>query len=350
MPPRVLYDIKNITHKYENGPVTVDIESLAVGEGSVTGLIGPNGSGKSTLLKILAFLEPLAGGRILFEGEDSAGRSAELRRAVTYLLQDSYLLKRSVYENIAYGLKLRGRTDAIKERIYDSLRRVGLAPEEFASRPWYRLSGGEVQRAALASRLALYPKVLLLDEPTANVDEASAQLVKDAAISAWKEWGTTVIIATHDLPWLYEVSTDIVSLYYGRVIGRGVENIIGGEWRVNGRYVLRLLPDGQSVIGLRGNAENIAAAMLSPDKINIVPPERTNGVKNNTLKGIVTHMALERGTANVLLSVDVCGLVLKARTTVEQAVRGGIFPSSGIALSFSASDVRWLEKSCVPRS
>lgn len=344
MPSKVLYDIRNITHKYDNDIVTVDIGSLEVNEGSVMGLVGPNGSGKSTLLKILAFLEPLAGGKIFFDGEDSASRSTELRRSVTYLLQDSYLLKRSVCDNIAYGLKLRGETRGIKERIYDSLRRVGLAPAEFADRPWYRLSGGEVQRAALASRLALRPRVLLLDEPTANVDEASAQLVKDAAISAWKEWGTTVVIATHDLPWLYEVSTDIVSLYYGRVVGRGVGNIIGGEWRVNGRYAMRLLPDGQRVVGLRENAENIAAAMLSPDKISIVPPERAGGVKNNILNGIVTHMALERGTGSVLLSVDVCGLTLKARAAVEQAIRGGIFPASEVTLSFSASDVLWLER------
>lgn len=355
MPPKVLYDIRNITHKYEDGPVTVDIGSLEVTEGSVTGLVGPNGSGKSTLLKILAFLEPLAGGQIFFDGEDSACRPTELRRSVTYLLQDSYLLKRSVYENIAYGLRLRGATCGMKERIYDSLRRVGLDPEEFAERRWYRLSGGEVQRAALASRLALHPKVLLLDEPTANVDEASAQLVKDAAMSAWREWGTTVIIATHDLQWLYEVSTDIISLYYGRVIGRGVENMITGEWRVNGRYALRLLPDGQRVIGLRGSADSIAAAVLSPDKINISQPEQPSGeknsntVKNNTLKGIVTQMALERGTESVLLSVDVCGLMLKARTTVQQATRCGIFPASGVTLSFSASDVRWLEKSRVSR-
>lgn len=344
MPPKILYDIKNITHRYDAGPVTVDIESLQIGEGSVTGLVGPNGSGKSTLLRILAFLEPLSGGRILFDGADCAGRAAEYRRAVTYLLQDSYLLKRTVYENIAYGLRLRGETNGIKERIEDSLRRVGLAPREFAGRQWYQLSGGEVQRAALASRLALRPKVLLLDEPTANVDEASAQLVKDAAISAWKEWGTTVVIATHDLVWLYEVSTDIVSLYHGRVIGLGVENIICGEWRMNGNCMLHLLPDGQCIRGLREDSADIAAAVLSPDKIEISSAEQAGNDGRNVLKGAVTQMALERGTGNILLSVDVCGLILRARTTEERVRNGKIFPASRVALSFPASDIRWLEK------
>lgn len=344
MQPKVLYDIKNITHRYNGGPVTVDIKSLQVREGSVTGLVGPNGSGKSTLLKIFAFLEPLSGGKIFFDGEDCAGRAVESRRAVTYLLQDSYLLKRSVYDNIAYGLKLRGETNGMQERIDDSLRRVGLAPEEFASRQWYQLSGGEIQRAALASRLALHPKVLLLDEPTANVDEASAQLVKDAAISAWKEWGTTVIIATHDLVWLHEVSTDIVSLYHGRVIGLGVENIIRGEWRANGDRILYLLPDGQCVWGVRGGPGDIAAAVLSPDKIEISSAEQAINGGHNVLKGTVTQMALERGTGNILLSVDVCGLILKARTTEEQVRNGKIFPASRVALSFSDSDLCWLWK------
>jgi ABC-type cobalt transport system, ATPase component len=71
---------------------------------------------------------------------------------------------------------------------------------------------------ALAARLALHPKVLILDEPTANVDESSALLVKEAAVSAWKEWGTTVIVATHDLAWLTEVSTDIISLFRGKIV------------------------------------------------------------------------------------------------------------------------------------
>lgn len=344
MTARILYDIQNITHRYDGGPVTVNIESLLIKEGSVTGLVGPNGSGKSTLLKILAFLEPLAGGKIFFSGEDCAGRLAELRRSVTYLLQDSYLLKRSVYENIAYGLKLRGETNGVKERVCDSLRRVGLAPGEFADRQWYRLSGGEVQRAALASRLALHPRVLLLDEPTANVDEASAQLVKDAALAAWKEWGTTVIAATHDLVWLYEVSTDIVSLYHGRVIGLGAENIIHGDWTDGDGYIRHMLPDGQCVKGMRRDVKNIAAAVLSPSKIDVSTSEPAAGDGRNVLRGVVTQAALERGTSDVLLSVDVCGLILKARTTIRQARDEAIFPASRVTLSFSAADIRWLDK------
>lgn len=213
-----LYDIKNLRHSYGGGPVTLDIPELSIKQGGVFGLIGPNGSGKSTLLKILAFLELRYDGELRFMGEPAKGRETELRRNVTYLLQNPYLLKRTVYDNIAYGLKLRGETGGLDERVNDSLARVGLAPKEFAPRMWYRLSGGEVQRAALASRLALRAKVLLLDEPTANVDERSAELVKSAVISAWKDFGTTVIAATHDRAWLNEISTDVIALNYGRIV------------------------------------------------------------------------------------------------------------------------------------
>lgn len=344
MTAKILYDIQNVEHRYAGGPVTVNIEALRIKEGSVTGLVGPNGSGKSTLLKILALLEPPVSGKIFFDGVDTAGCEAELRRKVTYLLQDSYLLKRSVRDNIAYGLKIRGETSGMEERINDSLRRVGLAPEDFAGRPWFRLSGGEVQRAALAARLVLRPRVLLLDEPTANVDEASALLLKEAALSSWKEWGTTVITATHDLIWLHEISSDIVSLYNGRVIGFGAENIIHGEWCVNGGYVMRFLPDGQIIKGPRHVVRNIAAAVLSPAKIKISAAEVNRDSNSNALKGAVAQMTLERGTGNVLVSVDVCGLMLKAVMPLERARSEAIFPASRVTLSFAAADVRWLEK------
>ena len=338
---KYLYELSNLKHRYENGPVTLDIDSLKIAEGGVTGLVGPNGSGKSTLLKILAFLEPAAAGTVVFDGQAAAGRERELRRCVTYLLQDSYLLKRNIFENIAYGLRLRGETEGLKDRVYDAMARVGLAPEKFAERLWYRLSGGEVQRAALAARLALHPRALLLDEPTANVDEASAQLVKEAALSAWKEWGTTVVIATHDLVWLYEVSTDVVSLYRGRVAGLGAENIIQGGWRAEGGGLVKELADGSV---LRGPAcgTKVSGGILSPDEVAVAREEPPRAENMNVLRGIVTQMALERGSDRVLVSIDTAGLVLKARVAREKIAAEGIVPAAAVWLSFPVCKLRWL--------
>lgn len=224
-----LYEIHDLKQSYGRGTPGLDIADLTIEGSGITGLVGPNGSGKSTLLKILSFLLPYDDGTLLYRGSPAAGRESALRREVTYLLQDSYLLSRSVYENIAFGLRLRGNIGAseIDGRVKESLARVGLDPKKFASRQWYQLSGGEVQRVALAARLALRPRVLLLDEPTANVDERSAQLIMEAAVTEAEEHGVAVIAATHDLAWLYEMSSEVVSLYRGRV-AVGAENIFKG--------------------------------------------------------------------------------------------------------------------------
>ena len=214
-----IYSLRNVTHSYGTHSA-LSIEELDIRRGSVVELRGPNGSGKSTLLKILAFLEPFAG-ELLFDGSAARGREKELRREATLLLQEPYLLRRSVYENVAYGLKLRKLPRGeIDERVADSLGRVGLEPYSFARRPWFRLSGGEAQRVALAARFALRPRVLLLDEPTAGVDEASAALIRDAVCGSARDTGTTIVIATHDTDWLRDVpASRVVTLRNGRISG-----------------------------------------------------------------------------------------------------------------------------------
>lgn len=337
-----LYLLSSIKHRYGNGDITLNIDNLSIKKGSITGVVGPNGSGKSTLLKMLAFLEPSTDGTILYSGESSRGREKQLQREITYLLQEPYLLKRTVYENIAYGLKLRGETEKIKERIYDALKRVDLPPVNFANRSWQCLSGGEVQRVALATRLALHPKVLLLDEPTANVDEKSAQLVKEAALSSWKEWGTTVIIATHDLVWLHEVSTEIVSLYQGYVIGKEIENIIHGKWTVNKGAAVCRLSDGQILYGFCSLSSTIVAAIISPSKISISKTKQTPSEKINVLKGSITQLLLENSKDSVYVFIKVADIILKTRITVEQMKISSIYPSTEVWISFSSESLRWI--------
>ena len=337
-----LYEIHNLRQSYEKGRPNLDIAELSIDAGCVTGVVGPNGGGKSTLLKVLAFLIP-ASGEIIFDGRPAAGREREIRREVTYLLQESYLLKRSVFENVAYGLRLRGAEKRlIDTRVRDSLEAVGLAPEEFASRPWYRLSGGEVQRVALAARLALRPKALLLDEPTANVDEASAQLVMEAAVRASREYeyGAAVIVSTHDTAWLYEIASNVVSLYGGRVAGAGAENIFRGGWRREGGFMTRPFAGGQALFAWPGASAR--AAVLSPSDITVsseMPPRAENV---NVLRGVVSQLTLERASGAVLLSADVSGSVVKARLSAEDTARLALRPSSEIFLSFSYSSLRWL--------
>ena len=187
---------------------------------SVVGLVGPNGAGKSTLLKILALLIPPTRGRILVDGREAAD-PAGWRGRITMLLQEPYLLQRSVFDNVAYGLRIAGQSDGVRDRVDRALEAVGLDPAGFARRSWRELSGGEARRVALAARLALRPLALLLDEPTAGVDAPSAELIKKAALEARDAWGTTLLVASHDIDWLNGTADALVHLAAGRLTPAG---------------------------------------------------------------------------------------------------------------------------------
>lgn len=182
----------NLARSY-NGVPALNLPELRVEEGECLALTGRNGSGKSTLLRILAFLEKPDFGKLVYHGN-----SSNPRREVTLLLQDPYLLKCSVFQNVTLGLRLRGDTKNLEKRYEKAMHEAGFAdPMAYASRTQSMLSGGERQRVALAARLAIAPRVLLLDEPTAHVDAASEKIIY-ASVKACLERGVTILCATHD--------------------------------------------------------------------------------------------------------------------------------------------------------
>lgn len=219
MPP--LYRLEHVTQRYA-GREVLRVDALCVAEGECLGLTGPNGSGKSTLLRILGFLEAPASGLLEFLGHPAAGLSQNpawtLRRQAVLLDQSPYLLRRSVFGNVAYGLAVRGEREQ-RRRVAEALELVGLEPDRFASRPWRALSGGEARRVALAARLALRPKALLLDEPTANLDAESAARILEALRQARARWGCAILTASHDDPWLEALIDRKIKLFHGQLVG-----------------------------------------------------------------------------------------------------------------------------------
>ncbi len=212
-----IYKLSRVVQQY-NGRSVLELDSFVVHEGSIVGLSGHNGSGKSTLMRMLAFLEDPVSGDIYYDGQLVDYNGAPLRREVTMLTQEPYLLKRSVFRNVAYGLELRGAgREEIDESVYESLIQVGLDPDSFMNRQWFELSGGEAQRVALAARLAIKPRVLLLDEPTASLDRESTMLIHDAAVKVREKHGTTLVIVSHDHHWLEDVSDTIFRFAAGRM-------------------------------------------------------------------------------------------------------------------------------------
>lgn len=210
-----MYCLTDLQQTY-NGRRVLDIDRLDVGRGEVLAVLGPSGSGKSTLLRLLNFLEQPSGGTLIFDGQMVDDRLLlEQRRRVTTVFQRPALLRRSVADNIGYGLKLRG------EKLPDDelaawLDRLGLA--HLARQRADKLSAGEAQRVALARALVLRPDVLLLDEPSANLDPYNIGLIERLVAEAHAETGMTVVWVTHDIFQARRVAGRVAFLLGGRLV------------------------------------------------------------------------------------------------------------------------------------
>lgn len=204
--------------------------TLSLPKGGVTGISGPNGSGKSTLLKLLAFIERPDKGRVLFGGREAHPFSPAVRHRVTLMPQAPFLMNRSVFHNVSYGLKVKKDRVDVGLRVGEALSRVGLDGETFMGRRRHELSGGEAQRVALAARLILDPEVLILDEPTAGVDAASSFLIHQAIRAFAATPGKTVIVTSHDGAWLQGISDAMVFLFRGRRVNEKMGLMLFGPF------------------------------------------------------------------------------------------------------------------------
>jgi len=333
-----IFKINALKHAYV-GKTILDIAHLTVQPASIVGLIGPNGSGKSTLLKLLGLIEEPTQGKIYFDGRGVAPFSDEARFQITLLPQEPFLMKRNVFNNVAYGLKLRGNGGKVAEQVDKALSLVGL-PRDYARRPWYALSGGEAQRVALAARLALMPKVLLLDEPTASVDAPSAQLIKEASLRARQELGTTLIIASHDLQWLYEICDDILHLYKGCIFGTGRETIIFGPWQKldNGNWT-KILSDSQKLFVPQPPNQEVAAVI---DVLSISEDAANTTNEDVVLKGIVSRLNLERKTGEVFATILAADLPFTIRSKPSQNETPDLFPGKTVYISYRLDQIKWI--------
>ena len=193
--------------------------SLQIARGEAVGLVGPSGSGKSTLLMVMAGLEQANEGQVVVAGEDltrlSEDALARFRgRAVGIVFQSFHLIPTmTALENVAIPLELAGREDAL------TLARAELVSVGLGDRTGHypaQLSGGEQQRVALARALAPGPAILLADEPTGNLDEATGQEIMDLLFTKRAERGSTLVIVTHDAA-LARRCDRVVRMHSGRV-------------------------------------------------------------------------------------------------------------------------------------
>lgn len=337
------YKLNQLQHYYADKRV-LDIDGLQIQKGSITGLTGPNGSGKSTLLKIMAFALKPTTGEVWFNGRQEFPLSPRVRSRVTLLTQKPYLLKRSVFDNIAYGLKIRRDKDDLDNRIKEALKSVGLSYNEFAHRQWHELSGGEAQRVAMAARLILKPEVLLLDEPVASVDTKSAGQIRQAALAARRDWGCTLLIASHDLPWLYECSDTQISIANGRLFSTGKEHIIPPP------YDLSQKKSPVKWIGTKGKGEYIRLpprektdgfAVIQQKKIRICLKKEKESGWDNQITGEITSMLMEKSSHHIMTTLQAKDFSLNIRFSPDQATALNLLPGKRLILMFHSRDIEW---------
>ena len=214
-----LYRLSQLTKTYRNRRV-LDIPFLEIEGGKIYALMGPNGAGKTTLLNILGFLDSPSSGSVHFRSRPvqfTEPALQALRKEVVMVDQHPILFTTTVYKNLEFGLKVRKIAKSDRERmITESLEMVGM--QYFAQAPAHRLSGGETQRVALARAFAVAPKVLLCDEPTANVDEENQAVILRILRQINELKGISILFTTHDRAQALSLAQKSLRLDHGRIV------------------------------------------------------------------------------------------------------------------------------------
>src|SRR5512134_2124447 len=236
--------------------VALDNVSLEVPTGSLTALLGPSGSGKSTLLRVIAGLEAPDGGEIVISGEDATALAPQ-KRGVGFVFQHYAAFKHmTVWNNIAFGLKIRKRPKAeIAERVDRLLELVQL--QQFGHRYPAQLSGGQRQRMALARALAVEPEVLLLDEPFGALDARVRSELREWLRRLHEEVHVTTVFVTHDQEEAMEVADQIA------LMNRGVVEQVGGPRELYEH------PATEFVMSFVGTANRIGSLLVRPHDVAI---------------------------------------------------------------------------------
>lgn len=212
-----MLSLHDVSISYDGKPAVIDAD-LELADGQVLAVLGPSGSGKSTLLRAIAGLEPVAGGRISWDGADLA-RVPTYKRGFALMFQDGQLFGHlSVARNVGYALRLRRDPDRVA-RVRELLALVGL--EGFDDRLPATLSGGERQRVALARALAVRPRLLLLDEPLSALDAGLRERLAVDLARILREAGTTALMVTHDHDEAFTVADRLAVMRGGRVVQQG---------------------------------------------------------------------------------------------------------------------------------
>jgi molybdopterin-binding protein len=346
-------ELKEVTKAY-GMKIVVDKINLEIHEGEILALLGPNGSGKTTILKILAFIEYPTSGEVKFLGERVNFKNTEkVRLQSTLVFQKTTLFSTSVYNNIAYGLRMRKIPKYERDiEVKKALELVRL--EGFEKRNARKLSGGEQQRVAIARALVLKTKLLLLDEPTANLDPKNAGILEEVIDTVNRENQVTIVMATHNMFQARKLPHRIALIDEGKITEIGAPAEIFGKLSKNlARFAAvdntftgtaQATLEGTAMVDI-GNGVRVevtdqrqgeASIFVSPQDI-ILSKCAIESSARNVFKGRISEIK-DLGSL-VKLKVDV-GKPFTVQITKRSFVEMGLNLNAEVCIAFKASSVQ----------
>jgi molybdopterin-binding protein len=345
-------ELIDITKAYGN-KVVVNSINLELKEGEIFALLGPNGSGKSTILKMLAFIENPTSGEVIFQGKKVNFKNTEkIRLESTLVFQKTTLFSTSVYNNIAYGLKLRKVPKETRdEEVKKALELVKL--NGFEKRNAKKLSGGEQQRVAIARALVLKTKLLLLDEPTANLDPKNAGIVEEVIETINRQNKTTIVMATHNMFQAKKLPHRIALMDEGKITEAGTPAEIFGKLSKN---LTSFAVVDNTFTGTAKPTESDTSLISIGNGVNIEITSRRKGTTTifiNPQDIILSKTAISSSARNVFagkiteitdydslvrMKVDV-GKAFKVQVTKRSFNELGLCLNAEVFITFKASSV-----------
>ncbi|WP_409227234.1 ABC transporter ATP-binding protein [Gudongella sp. SC589] len=215
--------IDSLTKKYNDKSV-LDIPEMEFQEGCLWGILGPNGSGKTTLVRIVAGILDSCSGNVLYQGDKY---SDSIKKAMTLVFQRPYLIRSTVYENIAYPLRIRDINEQeVSSRVNELIESFRI--QSIRDQKAWTLSGGEAQKVALARALVFKPRILILDEPTSNIDPESIMLLEERILDYYRKEKPTILMVTHNIQQAKRLCNRIAFMNEGKIIDSGSPSEIFG--------------------------------------------------------------------------------------------------------------------------
>jgi tungstate transport system ATP-binding protein len=348
-----IIELEKIYKNYENLQVLKDI-NMKFKKGTSTALVGPTGSGKTVLLRLIDLLEKPSSGNVYFEGvnsNESSNTRLKIRRQMGMVFQKPLAFKASVYDNVAFGLKIRGDKKDIETRVKETLGIIGL--KGYENRNALKLSGGETQRLALARAMITDPKLLLLDEPTANLDPISTNKMEELITKINQEFETTLIMTTHDLSQGQKLADRMVILNDGHILQSGkpeevfrkpknkfvadfvgIENVMGGEAKEIGDGMVSIKTDSITIFTLTEKRGNVNLS-IRPDEITI-SKEKIKTSARNSIQGEVQEII---DTGSLIRLIINAGELFTVFITRESLTDLGITIGTPVWMYFKVSAV-----------